>query len=46
MPIDGMPALIFGMGRYKMKEFWAFTIPMYFIRILALCIAAVIIFPL
>lgn len=46
MPIDGMPAMIFGMGKYKLKEFWIFTIPMYFIRILALCLGAVILFPM
>jgi di/tricarboxylate transporter len=46
MPIDGMPAMIFGMGKYKLKEFWIFTIPMYFIRILALCLGAVMLFPM
>lgn len=46
MPIDGMPALIMGMGNYKLPEFWKFTIPMYFIRIIALCIGAVILFPM
>jgi di/tricarboxylate transporter len=46
MPIDGMPAIIFGLGKYKLPEFWAFTIPMYFRRILALCAAAVVIFPM
>lgn len=46
MPIDGMPAIIFGLGKYKLPEFWAFTVPMYFIRILALCAAAVVIFPM
>jgi len=46
MPIDGMPAIIFGMGKYKLSEFWVFTVPMYFIRIFALCLGAVIIFPM
>lgn len=46
MPIDGMPAIIFGLGKYKLPEFWAFTVPMYFIRILALCAGAMIIFPM
>lgn len=45
MPIDGMPAMIFGMGKYKLQEFWIFTVPMYFIRILALCLGAMILFP-
>jgi di/tricarboxylate transporter len=46
MPIDGMPAMIMGMGKYKLPEFWIFSIPMYFIRIIALCIGAVIMFPM
>lgn len=46
MPIDGMPAMILGMGKYKMTEFWKFTVPMYFIRIIALCAAALILFPM
>ncbi|BCN29773.1 SLC13 family permease [Anaeromicropila herbilytica] len=46
MPIDGMPALIMGMGKYKLPDFWIFTVPMYFIRIIALCIGAVILFPM
>jgi di/tricarboxylate transporter len=45
MPIDGMPAMIFGMGKYKLTEFWKFTVPMYLIRILALCAGAVVLFP-
>jgi di/tricarboxylate transporter len=46
MPIDGLPALVFGMGNYKITEFWKFTVPMYFIRILALCGGAVLLFPM
>lgn len=46
MPIDGMPAMILGMGRYKLPEFWLFSVPMYLIRILALCLAAIVIFPM
>ncbi|MCD8023782.1 MAG: membrane transport protein [Lachnospiraceae bacterium] len=46
MPIDGMPAMIYGMGNYKLPEFWKFTVPMYLIRILVLSVAAVIIFPM
>lgn len=46
MPIDGMPALIYGMGKYNLPQFWKFTIPMYFIRIFALCLGAVILFPM
>lgn len=46
MPIDGMPAMIMGMGNYKLSEFWKFTIPMYFIRLLALTIGCVVMFPM
>ena len=46
MPIDGMPAMILGMGNYKMKEFWKFSVPMYLIRILVLSIGAVLVFPM
>ena len=46
MPIDGMPAMILGMGKYKLPEFWIFSVPMYLIRILALCVGAIVIFPM
>lgn len=46
LPIDGMPALIMGTGNYNIKEFWKFTIPQYFIRLLALTAASLIIFPM
>ncbi len=46
LPIDGMPAMIMGAGDYKIGEFWKFTIPQYFIRLLALTIGAVVIFPM
>lgn len=45
MPIDGMPAMILGMGKYKLPQFWLFSVPMYLIRILALSIGAMIMFP-
>lgn len=45
MPIDGLPAMAFGMGKYTMAEFWKFTIPQYFIRLLFLCAGALIVFP-
>ncbi|MEH7547478.1 SLC13 family permease [Neobacillus vireti] len=45
MPIDGMPAMVLGMGKYKLPQFWLFSVPMYLIRILVLCIGAIIIFP-
>lgn len=46
LPIDGMPAMIMGAGDYKITEFWKFTIPQYFIRLLALTVGAVLIFPM
>jgi di/tricarboxylate transporter len=46
MPIDGMPALIYGMGKYSLGQFWKFTLPMYFIRIFAVCLGAIIVFPM
>lgn len=46
LPIDGMPAMIMGMGSYKLTEFWKFTIPMYFIRLLALTAGALLMFPM
>lgn len=44
MPIDGMPAMILGMGKYKLPQFWLFSVPMYLIRIIALCVGAILIF--
>lgn len=46
LPIDGMPAMIMGAGNYTMKEFWKFTIPQYFIRLLALSAGALLLFPM
>ena len=46
LPIDGMPAMIMGAGNYKIGEFWKFTIPQYFIRLLALTVGAVLLFPM
>jgi di/tricarboxylate transporter len=46
LPIDGMPAMVMGIGNYKLTEFWKFTIPMYFIRLLALSAGALLLFPM
>ncbi len=46
MPVDGLPAMIMGMGKYTLPEFWKFTVPMYFIRIAALSLGAVLVFPM
>lgn len=46
MPIDGLPAMVMGMGKYTLVDFWKFTVPMYFIRLLALAAGCVIMFPM
>jgi di/tricarboxylate transporter len=46
LPIDGMPAMIMGAGDYKITEFWKFTIPQYFIRLLALTCGSLLLFPM
>lgn len=46
MPVDGLPAMILGMGKYSMQEFWAFSVPMYIVKIVALSAGAVIAFPM
>lgn len=46
LPIDGLPAMVMGIGKYKLTEFWKYTVPMYFIRLLALTVAAILIFPM
>ena len=37
--------MILGMGKYKLVDFWKFTLPLYVIQILVLCGACVIVFP-
>lgn len=46
LPVDGLPAMIMGMGNYKLSEFWKFVIPMYIITIVAMSIGAVVMFPM
>lgn len=46
MPIDGLPAMAFGMGRYTMVEFWKYTIPLYVVRLLFLVAGALVVFPM
>jgi di/tricarboxylate transporter len=46
LPIDGMPAMVMGIGRYKLIEFWKYTVPMYFIRLIALTAGALLLFPM
>lgn len=45
LPIDGLPTVILGMGKYKMSQFFKFAIPMYLLQILGLAVGAVIMFP-
>ncbi|MGT2847085.1 SLC13 family permease [Streptococcus massiliensis] len=45
MPVDGMPAMILGMGNYKLPEFWKYSVPMYLVRVLALTVGALLVFP-
>ncbi|MGV3199323.1 anion permease, partial [Streptococcus thoraltensis] len=45
MPVDGMPAMILGMGNYKLPEFWVYSVPMYLIRVFALALGAYLMFP-
>lgn len=37
MPIDGMPALVMGVGKYKLTEFWLYTIPLWIVKMLLIC---------
>lgn len=46
LPIDGLPAMIMGMGNYKLTEFWKYVIPMYIITIVAMVLGAVVMFPM
>ena len=46
LPIDGLPAMVMGVGKYSLVQFWKFTIPMYFIRLLALTAGALLLFPM
>ena len=45
LPIDGLPAMAMGTGKYNLKEFWIFTIPQYIIRLLALTAGCLLMFP-
>ena len=46
LPIDGMPAMVMGVGDYNIIEFCKFKIPQYFIRLLALTAGSLIMFPM
>lgn len=44
MPIDGKPALAMGTGKYKLTQFWAYTIPLYIMQLVFLSAAALLLF--
>lgn len=46
LPIDGLPAMILGMGKYKLSDFLKFSVPMYLMQILGLSIGAYLMFPM
>lgn len=46
LPIDGLPAMVLGMGNYKLSDFLKYTVPMYLCQIVGLSIGAVIMFPM
>ncbi len=45
LPIDGLTSMIFGLGGYKLPQYWLYTVPMYLLRILSLSAAALFLFP-
>lgn len=45
MPIDGLPAMIMGLGNYKLTEFWKFSIPLYIVTIIVMSAATTLVFP-
>lgn len=44
LPIDGLPAMIYGMGNYTMKEFWKYMIPLYIFGVIAIAIGGTVFF--
>lgn len=46
LPIDGLPAMVLGMGKYKLSQFFKFAVPMYLIQILGLVIGSLVMFPM
>lgn len=44
MPIDGMPALAYGMGKYKLPQFWSFVIPIWLVKMTLVCVLSVVLF--
>jgi di/tricarboxylate transporter len=46
MPIDGLPAMTMGLGKYKLTEFWKFQIPLWITQVVATAAIAVVLFPM
>lgn len=46
LPIDGLPAMVLGMGKYKLSHFFKYAVPMYVIQIIGLAIGATVMFPM
>lgn len=46
LPIDGLPAMILGMGKYKLSDFLKFSVPMYLMQIFGLALGAYLMFPM
>lgn len=44
MPIDGMPALAMGTGKYKLPEFWLYVVPMWVLQMFVICGLGVLLF--
>ena len=44
LPIDGLPALVYGWGKYSLVELWKFTVPMWIVNIVFLAIGAMLVF--
>ena len=38
--------MVMGLGKYKLVDFWKFTLPMYALQMLAMCAASVLLFPM
>ena len=44
MPIDGLPALAMGTGKYKLTEFWIYVLPLWIVEMLCNCVAGCFLF--
>jgi len=44
LPIDGMPALAMGVGKYKLTEFWKYVLPLWVLQIVLMSVLCVTFF--